>query len=56
VRQLHLHLIARQQDDLCWPQPVWSNYSPQPLTAELALAQPWLQTLLAQLERENLGS
>lgn len=24
VRQLHIHLIARQQDDPAWPGPVWN--------------------------------
>jgi diadenosine tetraphosphate (Ap4A) HIT family hydrolase len=23
VRQLHVHIIARQQDDAAWPRPVW---------------------------------
>lgn len=55
VRQLHLHLIARQPDDPCWPKPVWSNHRPQPLAADLALAQPWLQQLLAQLGQGAMG-
>lgn len=25
VPQLHLHVIGRQPDDACWPQPVWGN-------------------------------
>ena len=55
VRQLHLHLIVRQLDDPCWPKPVWSNHRPQPLAAEVALAQPWLQQLLAQLGPGAMG-
>ena len=23
VPQLHIHIIARKQDDIAWPQPVW---------------------------------
>ncbi len=29
VRQLHVHVVARQQDDACWPEPVWGNLPPQ---------------------------
>ena len=25
VRQMHVHVIARQTDDPCWPRPVWGN-------------------------------
>ncbi|MCB1702174.1 MAG: HIT family protein [Halioglobus sp.] len=25
VPQMHLHIIGRREDDLCWPQPVWGN-------------------------------
>jgi diadenosine tetraphosphate (Ap4A) HIT family hydrolase len=25
VPQLHLHIVGRRQDDLCWPAPVWGN-------------------------------
>ena len=30
VPQLHLHVIARNEGDPCWPGPVWGNGSPQP--------------------------
>ena len=30
VRQLHIHVVARQEDDACWPEPVWGNLQPQP--------------------------
>lgn len=35
VPQLHIHVIGRNQDDPCWPKPVWghleqfSDYTPQ---------------------------
>ncbi|MBT5020310.1 MAG: HIT family protein [Planctomicrobium sp.] len=25
VPQMHLHVIGRNPDDACWPQPVWGN-------------------------------
>ena len=25
VPQLHLHIVGRKPDDLCWPAPVWGN-------------------------------
>jgi diadenosine tetraphosphate (Ap4A) HIT family hydrolase len=25
VAQLHLHVVGRRPDDLCWPSPVWGN-------------------------------
>ena len=30
VPQLHVHVIARTQDDPCWPGPVWGNGDPVP--------------------------
>ncbi|MDX1803058.1 MAG: HIT family protein [Alcanivorax sp.] len=30
VPQLHVHIIARFQDDPCWPGPVWGQGSPEP--------------------------
>ncbi|MDP6969316.1 MAG: HIT domain-containing protein [Gammaproteobacteria bacterium] len=30
VRQLHMHLVVRQEDDACWPEPVWGNLTPSP--------------------------
>ena len=32
VRQLHVHVVVRQEDDVCWPEPVWGNVQPQPYT------------------------
>lgn len=34
VPQLHIHLIARFKDDVCWPKPVWGNLEPQPYSEE----------------------
>lgn len=28
VRQLHVHVIARQQDDAAWPNPIWGVGEP----------------------------
>ncbi|SBT18316.1 HIT domain protein [Marinomonas gallaica] len=37
VRQLHLHHVARYEQDECWPEPVWGNISSEPYTeTELA--------------------
>ncbi|PKL96728.1 MAG: diadenosine tetraphosphate hydrolase [Gammaproteobacteria bacterium HGW-Gammaproteobacteria-8] len=33
VRQLHVHLIARSQDDDAWPDPVWGRYPALPYNA-----------------------
>lgn len=33
VSQLHIHVIARQQDDFAWPGPVWGIGQAQPYTA-----------------------
>lgn len=29
VSQLHIHVIARFQKDLCWPQSVWHDNAPE---------------------------
>ena len=34
VPQLHVHVIARFQDDIAWPKPVWGMASAQPYTTE----------------------
>lgn len=43
VPQLHLHVIARHQDDACWPGPVWGQGEPQPYADEQA--PEWLPQL-----------
>ncbi|MFN7783608.1 MAG: HIT domain-containing protein [Lysobacterales bacterium] len=30
VQQLHIHLVARQPDDVAWPGPVWGSGARQP--------------------------
>ena len=30
VRQLHMHVVARQEGDVCWPEPVWGNVAASP--------------------------
>lgn len=34
VRQLHIHHIARFQNDVAWPQPIWGKLPPKAYTAE----------------------
>jgi diadenosine tetraphosphate (Ap4A) HIT family hydrolase len=28
IRQLHIHIVARSQTDLTWPEPVWGSNKP----------------------------
>ncbi len=30
VRQLHVHIIARNEGDPCWPGPIWGQGTPAP--------------------------
>jgi len=48
VRQLHMHVVARQEQDPCWPEPVWGNLASSPYE------QAELSALLVQL-RANLA-
>ncbi len=34
VPQLHIHVIARFQDDIAWPRPVWGMATAQPYSPE----------------------
>jgi diadenosine tetraphosphate (Ap4A) HIT family hydrolase len=48
VRQLHVHLIARHENDACWPRPVWGSVM-EPmrgadLAARIAQVQRWFET------------
>ncbi len=36
VPQLHIHVIARRQDDDAWPNPVWGSGAAVPYTADAA--------------------
>lgn len=38
VPQLHVHIIARFQDDIAWPRPVWGMATAQPYSPELLIA------------------
>jgi diadenosine tetraphosphate (Ap4A) HIT family hydrolase len=47
VSQLHVHVIARFEGDLAWPNPIWSHGSPRPMTeaereARIAVLRPGL--------------
>jgi len=43
VRQLHLHVLLRQEGDPAWPGPVWGHSPREPHTAEAghAAAERW---------------
>ena len=45
VRQLHVHVVARQEDDVCWPEPVWGNLAVAPY------GEDELQELVEQLKQ-----
>ena len=34
VKQLHVHVIARFEDDIAWPRPVWGSADAKPYTPE----------------------
>jgi diadenosine tetraphosphate (Ap4A) HIT family hydrolase len=34
VPQLHVHVVARQEDDAAWPAPVWGFGTPEPYPAD----------------------
>ncbi|QQZ28710.1 HIT domain-containing protein [Thiothrix subterranea] len=36
VAQLHVHHIARFQNDAAWPAPVWGKFPPEPYAPEVA--------------------
>jgi diadenosine tetraphosphate (Ap4A) HIT family hydrolase len=45
VPKMHLHVIGRQVDDPCWPQPVWGNL-PEGGNYALAQLREWQDTLV----------
>lgn len=49
VPQLHVHVIARFQDDIAWPRPVWGMATAQPYSPELLIAR-------VQVLRDALGT
>ena len=34
VRQLHIHIVGRREDDFCWPGVVWGQPNTQPYRSE----------------------
>ena len=49
VPQLHVHVIARYQDDIAWPKPVWGMAAAQPYPPEMLVERiDRLRTALAQ--------
>ena len=36
VRQMHIHIVARSEDDYCWPNVVWGTKSCKPWTEDEA--------------------
>ena len=44
VKQLHMHIVVRMQDDAAWPAPVWGNGAAQGYTDEA------LATMRARLQ------
>jgi diadenosine tetraphosphate (Ap4A) HIT family hydrolase len=47
VRQLHIHIVLRREDDEAWPAPVWGRGEPVPYRGEHLLA--FSQSLRAAL-------
>ena len=55
VKQLHMHVVVRMQNDAAWPAPVWGKGEAQPYSAEAladmrvrlhaALAEHWLSAI-----------
>src|SRR5690554_57936 len=44
VKQLHMHVVVRMQDDAAWPAPVWGNGAARAYTGEA------LAAMLARLQ------
>ena len=49
VRQLHLHVVARQHGDAAWPGPVWGHGVPAPYATDS------LSTRIAALQARSWG-
>ncbi|WP_019342524.1 HIT family protein [Stutzerimonas stutzeri] len=48
VSQLHVHVVARRQDDAAWPAPVWGFQPARPYNeAQLAVVRQKLKLVLA---------
>jgi diadenosine tetraphosphate (Ap4A) HIT family hydrolase len=48
VPQLHVHVIARYQEDIAWPRPVWGMAAAQPYAPEALIER-------IQLLRDTIG-
>ena len=47
VPQLHVHVIAREQNDPAWPAPVWGRVAARPYPPEMLVERVrWLRALL----------
>lgn len=51
VRQLHVHIVARNEGDPAWPGPVWGKVPARPYTDEAA--RWWQRVTAAVAERED---
>jgi len=51
VRQLHIHVIARQTDDAAWPNPVWGSGHAEPY--DKAAAQDFIAKFTASFQERN---
>jgi diadenosine tetraphosphate (Ap4A) HIT family hydrolase len=51
VRQLHIHVVARNEGDAAWPRPVWGQgkAAPYEATARAALIDPLRDALAVRL-------
>ena len=50
VPQLHIHIVARRQDDDAWPAPIWGFGEPVPLTEQLRRARA--EAICTAMEQE----
>ena len=48
VPQLHLHIIGRNEQDACWPRPVWGNLPDGPAYSVAELSR-WTASLEAAI-------
>ncbi len=53
VRQLHIHLIARKQDDSAWPNPVWGTGGEPYSEVDASLLISRIQNALATTMQEE---
>ena len=50
VPQLHIHIVARRQDDDAWPAPIWGFGEPAPLSEQLPFTRA--QAICTAMEQE----